>query len=526
MDPEATLQVFRISTDDTIEVVLDSEDPLQKYEIYNICFVKDDKLVQPNGKVKVYVPIPEGMDGNTCKIYRQEADGGWTVLDAWIEGDYLVFETDHFSLYVVVGDEAKLNVYSLPSITSYSKGDILNTEGLVLDINGELVTSGFICEPTVLTECGEQKITVKLGHSATEFTVTVSSDSQINLGDVDGDGNIDATDALAVLKHAAKLKILTELTIADVTNDNNVDAADALMILKYAAKIIDGFESSTATKAPIFTALSTETVKPTETVTPKPTATPTPKPTATPTPTATLIPVVTATPSPIPVVTVTPSNVPTDIFGYTVLEDGTASITDYYGDSKDVFIPKVVDGYKVTDISARAFKDNTSIQLVYIPDSVTSIGNYAFSECTNLRKVILKEGVTNIGSGAFYKCSDLWYIVLPESVVNIGTLAFCHCRSLEKIKIPSTLTTISYGMFSFCSSLSSISIPANVIGIDELAFKGCSNLSSITIPSSVTMIGDNVFKDCDNVTIYGYDNSYAEQYAKGKNITFISLNES
>lgn len=63
------------------------------------------------------------------------------------------------------------------------------------------------------------------------------------LGDVDNDSDIDATDALLVLKHAAKLQFLlnVEQMAADVTKNDVIDASDALEILKYAARLIDSF---------------------------------------------------------------------------------------------------------------------------------------------------------------------------------------------------------------------------------------------------------------------------------------------
>ena len=50
-------------------------------------------------------------------------------------------------------------------------------------------------------------------------------------------------DALAVLKHAAKITELDELQkmAADVVADENINAQDALQILKKAAHIIDSF---------------------------------------------------------------------------------------------------------------------------------------------------------------------------------------------------------------------------------------------------------------------------------------------
>ena len=63
------------------------------------------------------------------------------------------------------------------------------------------------------------------------------------LGDVNADGNINAQDALAVLKHAAKISVLDEVQCkaADVVKDENINAQDALQILKKAAHIIDSF---------------------------------------------------------------------------------------------------------------------------------------------------------------------------------------------------------------------------------------------------------------------------------------------
>ena len=67
---------------------------------------------------------------------------------------------------------------------------------------------------------------------------------EYTLGDVDSNGITDASDALAILKHAAKLAILseTQCLAANVTKDSSIDASDALMILKYAARIIEDFE--------------------------------------------------------------------------------------------------------------------------------------------------------------------------------------------------------------------------------------------------------------------------------------------
>ncbi|WP_302186298.1 leucine-rich repeat protein [uncultured Ruminococcus sp.] len=55
------------------------------------------------------------------------------------------------------------------------------------------------------------------------------------------------------------------------------------------------------------------------------------------------------------------------------------------------------------------------------------------------------------------------------------------------------------------------------------AFENCSALETITIPNSVTSILESAFDGCKNLTIMGYKNSVAENYAKENEINFIEL---
>ncbi len=78
----------------------------------------------------------------------------------------------------------------------------------------------------------------------TQPTVTDDPYGGYELGDVNGDGKINATDALLVLRSFAKKITLTpEQTLrADVNRDNKVNATDALKILRYFAKKITSFD--------------------------------------------------------------------------------------------------------------------------------------------------------------------------------------------------------------------------------------------------------------------------------------------
>ena len=68
---------------------------------YNITLITNGKEVQPNGSVTVRIPVPANMNGADCKVYRKEADGTYTDMNAVYQDGYMVFTTDHFSVYVL-----------------------------------------------------------------------------------------------------------------------------------------------------------------------------------------------------------------------------------------------------------------------------------------------------------------------------------------------------------------------------------------------------------------------------------------
>ena len=179
IDEDAVLQVFKIVKSDEIRVSLNQKTSFDDYEIVNIKIMKGGKNVNPNGKVLVGIPIPDGFDGKTCQVLRQEEDGSWTILNAWVEGNYLVFETDHFSLYALTGNYIdNLSIHTKPDKTNYNLGDVLDITGLSLVIKNsdgteEIISEGLICTPTVLSIQGVQTVSVYYGDVCCKFKVNV-----------------------------------------------------------------------------------------------------------------------------------------------------------------------------------------------------------------------------------------------------------------------------------------------------------------------------------------------------------------
>lgn len=162
-------------------VKLSLKDTSTKYMSYDITLQSAGVKVQPNGNVKISIPIPKDYDKTKLTVYRIAENGDKTQYDVKVDGDYATFETNHFSTYVL----AENNVS-----TSQEKNDYL-------------------------------------------------------LGDVDEDGNIDAQDAVMILKYVAHNITLTEkqLLAANTTKDKDgkIDAKDAVQILKLVAHNISEF---------------------------------------------------------------------------------------------------------------------------------------------------------------------------------------------------------------------------------------------------------------------------------------------
>lgn len=75
----------------------------QKFVLYDITLRSPEgEVVQPNGKVKVSIPLPGDMDGERAETYRINDDASKTLLQSAVEEGLAVYHTNHFSLYAVV----------------------------------------------------------------------------------------------------------------------------------------------------------------------------------------------------------------------------------------------------------------------------------------------------------------------------------------------------------------------------------------------------------------------------------------
>ena len=173
-------------------------------------------------------------------------------------------------------------------------------------------------------------------------------------------------------------------------------------------------------------------------------------------------------------------------------EDGqTVSITGFDGSRSVVEIPETYGGAKVTSIAAGAFRGQTMITDVVIPEGVTYIGREAFVGCSALVRVKIPTSVTQVGANLFE--GTPYDSTLTGELVYINSILY-RCQSdAVTVSIRQGTTVIAEEAFINRVNLAAIVVPDGVSYIGSNAFKNCSALSQIEIPKSVRDIVANAF---------------------------------
>ena len=225
------------------------------------------------------------------------------------------------------------------------------------------------------------------------------------------------------------------------------------------------------------------------------------------------------------------------------------TVIGYKGSDSDVTLPTKVtinDTEQDITILGEAFKSNTAITSVIIPEGYTKINGSALEGC-GLSSITLPGSLTEIGPNAFSGCTRLAAVTFAENMD--GTLAFMNkvfdgCTALKTINLPIQTTSIysDGNIFTGCTALESITVSAgnskyltdngslyakndentaltlctyvkapseltvpaavnglSVAAIGPMAFQKNSTLTSVTIPTSVTTVDRMAFDGCSNL---------------------------
>lgn len=148
---------------------------------------------------------------------------------------------------------------------------------------------------------------------------------------------------------------------------------------------------------------------------------------------------------------------------------------------ENLVIPtKSPDGDMVISIRDEAFKGNTKITSVVIPDSVTTIGSSAFESCSNLKSVIFPKNENE------------------NFKLNYRSFAFSGIENVDLSK--TNMDSVARDAFYGCKKLKTVKLN-NVKKIDNFAFSQCSELTSLIHSGELTTIGERSFENCKKLTV-------------------------
>jgi hypothetical protein len=214
-----------------------------------------------------------------------------------------------------------------------------------------------------------------------------------------------------------------------------------------------------------------------------------------------------------------------------------------------ILIPETYKGKPVTAIGADAFRRNSGLRRIVIPNSVTEIGAGAFADCTGLLEITLGDGVRRIGENAFSGCAMLkkvqvsdvsvWLgitfenavanpfsyakelyvkgglmtdIVVPAGVTEIKPYAFYNMPSLISVRLPDSVSKIGDAAFYACSRMERCTLSEGLREIGAEAFDFCRSLKMLTLPQSLVKIGAGAFGRCTSLVDVTFANTEGWSY--------------
>ena len=179
----------------------------------------------------------------------------------------IYFKNDSGYLMAFGRSIEKIEVTKQPNKTQYNAGEIFDKTGMVVtatlsDGTTRDVTD-MVSAPAGTLADGTTELTLQFGRDQTMYRNVEANNSKMNAGslispitttlqirvgegtvtwgDVNGDGKVNSTDAVLILRYAAQLGVDIDTAAADVNGDGKINSTDAVLVLRYAAQLITKF---------------------------------------------------------------------------------------------------------------------------------------------------------------------------------------------------------------------------------------------------------------------------------------------
>ena len=153
-----------------------------KSAVFDISTYKDGVKVQPNGKIKVRIPLPQGFgSGNIFVCYVDSENGEVQKIKATVNGGYVEFEAEHFSEYAVVETVPSVKGVDIKDIKlTYKKSEKIKPN-ITADEGAKYTVKYESSNPKVASVDKNGKVTaLKKGSAKITCTVTDSNGNTVS----------------------------------------------------------------------------------------------------------------------------------------------------------------------------------------------------------------------------------------------------------------------------------------------------------------------------------------------------------
>lgn len=213
------------------------------------------------------------------------------------------------------------------------------------------------------------------------------------------------------------------------------------------------------------------------------------------------------------------------VWEFIPLADGTIKLDSCTTRKETLFIPRAIDGRRISALGQDLLGRNISVREIVCPDTLSEIGACGFRFCENLRSVVFPALMDTFDPRWIDYCRKLEEITLPGMLETIGP-EVSRNRAVKRLHIGPAATNIAPGAFSG-AALEELTIdPANPhletdgVGIYDRrtrtlvavvrdveryeveegcavigpgALFGRSSLKQVVLPNSLTGIGEQAF---------------------------------
>ena len=183
----------------------------------------------------------------TCAAFAMDADvtvldsgatltpaGGTEITNKETVSDPTSYKLSYRDTSVKAGEQYLVLMVSVSDASSSKLNYTITSDSLIY-INQTSSTEGNVTFDTVYPSSVADSVILLTGGSLTEPKLLAKVDAQGKMGDVTGDGDINASDAAIILRYTVDLEQLDaqQMSLADVTKDGDVNASDAAKILRF-----------------------------------------------------------------------------------------------------------------------------------------------------------------------------------------------------------------------------------------------------------------------------------------------------